>query len=90
MLMDMTAINHLTNKSGYTHELLAALTDTELDEQIEYFMERRNWYRDNPDEVKPESPYRSHAYASYRYSNMAAAAWRVKHDRLQSESNAAS
>ena len=58
---------HLTGKSGYTHELLAALTDDELDEQIAHYRERRRWYRSNADEVKPVSPYKPHAYAAYRY-----------------------
>ena len=63
------AIDHLAGKTGYTEKLLAELTDTELEEQIAYYSERRTWYINHPDEVKPKSHYTSHAYAAYRFGN---------------------
>lgn len=41
--MDTTIepVDHLAGKAGYTHELLAALTDVELEEQIAWMRARR-------------------------------------------------
>lgn len=45
----MTAVNHIEGKRGLIYDLLADLTDEQLQEQAEYFAERA---RDEPDEEK--------------------------------------
>lgn len=64
--MTAAPINNLDGKTGHTQRLLAELTAAELDEQVEYFRERREWYLNHPDKVKPESHFRSNAYAAHR------------------------
>lgn len=81
MLMDMAAVDHLSSRGGLTVELLRTLTDEQLDEQIEWYQERRDWYHTTPDAMKPESVYKSHAYAAYRYSNWVATATWVRDQR---------
>ena len=78
------ARNQLRHGSGLTTELLAELTDAELDEQIAYFRERQEWYRAHPGEVKPASPYASNSYAAYRFRNLVGAAVRERASRPSS------
>jgi hypothetical protein len=61
-------IDHLAGKTGYTHELIAALTDVELDDQLAYFRAGAQAHLNQPD---PEGAtmYQSHAYAAFRYGN---------------------
>lgn len=42
MVIPMTAINHLADKTGGAVELLEQLTDQELTEQIEYYGQQRD------------------------------------------------
>lgn len=60
------AIDHLRSKSGLTHELLAALTDAELEEKEAYLRERRDRYVSRSDDAPPRNLYASNAYAAYR------------------------
>ena len=79
----MMAQNQITG-SGLTMDLLRALTDEQLDEQIEHYIERRDWYETHPDETPPESVYKSHGYAAYRYGNWVAMATVVRAERRKS------
>lgn len=62
------ATDHLKGKTGYTHELIAALTDAELEEQLVFYGERQRMHLNTPDEPGV-TRYKSHAYAAYRYAN---------------------
>src|SRR6478672_4679869 len=76
-------IDHLANKSGNTVELLAQLTDAELDEQIAFYRQREDWYRSTPTPDAVTSVYRSHSYAAYRYGSWVGMAETVRRVRLR-------
>lgn len=58
----MAAIDHLADKSGNTIELVAALTDDELREQLAYYQHRRDTAQDTGEGI-----YKSAAYAQHRH-----------------------
>jgi hypothetical protein len=59
----MPATNHLADKSGSTIELVAALSDDELREQLAYYQHRRDTATDTGSGV-----YQSAAYNRYRHN----------------------
>lgn len=58
----MAAINHLADKSGSTVELVAALTDEQLREQLAYYQNRRDTAVDTGDGIYQSAAYNRHRH----------------------------
>lgn len=70
MLTVMAAINHLKGKTGTTVDLLNALTDEQLQDQIDFLRERREQERISGD-----------ANSVWRYGRAIASACKIQNRR---------